>query len=430
MPPEVREPCPVATAPKQLSEFEFPSAEVTACPYPFYQALRNEAPVYRYPGTNDYLVSRRDDILLVLQKPAIFSNRHYLVDPLSRGADRRDVLEAVPPGGVLQTSFPLIHSDPPEHAVKRGELRSLINARYIHSAEETLRRIANELIDGFVGRGEVELRSEFADPLAMLTICELAGFPPEDRDIFLSWHRMGTGHGRRFLTPEQLLEQSKNDPERAEYCEKTILDRFDNPRDDFLTEIVQAQVARDGELNLSYLTGTIEIILTAGNETTSRLITNVMKLLIENPAQLQKVLDDQSLIPNAIDEALRVECPTQWTSRLVMEDTEINGTAIPKDAFILMLYGSANRDETWTEPDHFLVDRPDVRMLNMAFGGGIHRCLGSPIALAEGRLALELMLDRLKNPRFAPGHDVERENIDSFQKRVPKKLFLQFDPQR
>ncbi|MCR5879571.1 cytochrome P450 [Phenylobacterium sp. J367] len=416
-----------AAAGKPLAEFQFPSPEVTKCPYPFYEALRSEAPVYKYPDRNDFLISRREDILFVLRQPDIFSNRTYLADEWAPGAERRAELELKPPGGVLETSFGLTSSDPPEHSVKRRALRSLINPRYIHSCEETLRRLANELIDGFQSRGSVELRGEFADPLAMLTICELAGFDPNDREIFLSWHRIGTGHGRRFLSAEQLAEQSKDQPEQQAYCERIIQDRLANPRDDFLTEVIQAQIERDGEINLPYLIGEIRLILTAGNETTSRLITNVMKLLIEHPDQLAKVVADRDLVPNAIDEALRYECPTQWTSRLVMQDTEIGGVAVPKGAFVLMLYGSANRDDTWTDPDKFDIERPSVRELNMAFGGGIHRCLGSPIALAEGRIALEVMLDRLKNPRFAPGHEEERENIDNFQKRVPKKLFIEFD---
>jgi len=413
--------------PKRLADFQFPSDEVTKCPYPFYEALRNEAPIYKYPGRNDYLLSRRKDIMVALTNPKIFSNRTYLSDEWALMSGDRDEL-AVKPHGQLETSFGLTSSDPPEHGIKRRALGILIDPRNIRAAEDTLRRIANELIDGFIGSGSVELRSQFADPLAIRTICELAGFPPEDRDIFLSWHRIGTGHGRRFLTPEQLAEQWKDTPEREIYCEKTILDRLANPRDDFITKVVQTQVERDGELNLPYLVSEIGLVLTAGNETTSRLIANVMKLLLEHPDQFRKVVEDRSLVPNAIDEALRFECPTQWTSRLVMEDTEIDGVPIPKGAFVLMLYGSANRDENWENADDFQIERPAISKLNMSFGGGIHRCLGSPIALAEGKIALEVMLDRLRNPRFAPGHEIELENIDNFQKRVPKKLYIEFDP--
>jgi cytochrome P450 len=414
---------------KPLAEYQFPSPEVTKCPYPFYEALRSESPVYKYPDRNDFLISRRDDILAVLNNPKVFSNRTYLTGEWGWDPEQRAILEAKPHGGVLETSFGLTASDPPEHGIKRRALGILIDPRNIRNAEDTLRRIAHELIDSFIHDGKVELRSQFADPLAIRTICEFAGFPPEDKDIFYSWHRSGTGHGRRYLTPEQLAVQTKDQPDRDAYCEKTILDRVANPRDDFLTEVIQTQLARDGELNMPYLVGEIGLVLTAGNETTSRLIANVMKLLIENPDQLQLLLNDRTLIPNAIDEALRFEAPTQWTSRLVMEDTEIGGVAIPEGAFVLMLYGSANRDESWGDPDSFVITRPGVKRATMAFGSGIHRCLGSPIALAEGRIALEVMLDRIENPRFAPGHEADRENIDNFQKRAPKELHLEFTPQ-
>ncbi|MBA2933030.1 cytochrome P450 [Sphingomonas sp. CGMCC 1.13654] len=413
--------------PFRVEDFSFPSPEVTKDPFPFYKALRSQSPVFRNPETGDFLVSRRKDIDFVLKNPEIFSNRNYLADPRMAGESRR-YLDTPPPipGDAIQTVFSLTMSDPPEHGIKRRALRSLVNPRYVRNCEETLERIANELIDVFIDRGEVELRKEFADPLALLTICELAGFPPEDRATFLSWNRIGTGHGRRFLTEEQLQAQDKDIPARDAYCEAIIKDRLDNPRDDFLTEVVHAQVARDGALNLPYLTAEIGLILTAGNETTSRLIANVMRLLIEHPDQLALLLADRALIPGAVDEALRFESPTQWTSRLALEDTEIDGMPIPKGSYVLMLFGSANRDESWGDPDVFRVDRkrgPDL----MAFGGGIHRCLGFPIALAEGRIALSVLLDRLKNPRFASGHEADRENIDNFQKRVPKELHIEFD---
>ncbi len=418
---------PVAGGAPRLADFSFPSPEIAACPYPFYQALRNEAPVYQYPGRNDFLISRREDILQVMRQPEIFSNRLYLVDPLSPGADRREVLEAPPPGGIISTSFTLSHSDLPEHSIKRQALRSLINPRHIHSCEAAMRRIANELIDGFAHRGEVELRSEFANPLAILTICEVAGFPAEDKDTFLSWRRGTINQGRRFLTPEQLAAQPREMEGRVQYVEAMILDRAAHPRDDFLSEAIQAQIARDGEINLPYLTGEMGLVLGAGSESTGQLIANMMRLLIEHPDQLAKVVADRSLVPGAVDEVLRYETPVQCTSRLVMEDTEVGGVAVPKGAFVLMMYGAANRDQTWSSPEEFNIERPAVRELSMAFGAGIHRCLGSPIALAEGRIALEVMLERLKNPRFAPGHEADRENIENFEKRAPKALHIQFD---
>ena len=302
---------------KALADFECPSAEATVCPYTFYKALRDEAPVYKYPGRNDYLVSRRDAMLQVLRNPDVFSNRVYLGDPALLAPWQKTWLEHPPhtPGTAIETSFSLPQSDPPEHPVKRRALSHLVNTRYIQSCEDTLRRIANELIDSFVHDGSAELRTQFADPLALLTICELAGFPPEDRDIFLSWERSGTGHGRRFLTEQERQTMDKDAPERSAYCEEIIKDRMVNPREDFITEVVQAQLERDGEINLPYLVSEIGLVLTAGNETTSRLVANTMKLLLENPDELDKLLADPSLVPSAIDHVLRFESPTQCASR-------------------------------------------------------------------------------------------------------------------
>ena len=239
---------------------------------------------------------------------------------------------------------------------------------------------------------------------------------------------MATGHGRRYLSEAELAENDADKPDQQEYCEKIILERYHNPTGDFLSDFILEQVERDGEMNLPYLTSEVNLILVAGNETTSRMMSSTMMLLLQHPDQLEKLLADRSLVPNAIEESLRYESPTQWISRYCLEDTTVGGVDIPAGAFVTLMYGSANRDETWDEPDNFDIDRPRVAKWQMAFGGGIHRCLGAPIARLEGRLALDILLDRLRNPRLAPGHDDELENIDNIQKRVPQALHIQFDP--
>jgi cytochrome P450 len=413
---------------KRLADYDFPSEQVTQCPFPFYESLRQEAPVFKYPGRNEYLVSRREDIMFVLRYPELFSNATYKGD--KRMVRDQSWVDSPPPmpDGPIKTPFSMTQTDPPEHTVKRRAARPLTSSENLRSCEQVLVRIGNELIDGFVDRGEVEFRTQYADPFAMFTICELAGFPKEDRDVFMGWNRIGTGHGRRYLTAGQLEKLDSDKPDQARYCEQIILDRHANPQDDFLSEMIKAQFQRDGALNLPYLVSEVNLILVAGNETTSRMITNTMLLLLRNPSQITRLLADPALIPNAIEESLRVESPTQWVSRLCLKDTEISGVPIPAGSFVMLLYGSANRDETWQDPDVFLVERPDVQKYHMAFGGGVHRCLGAPIARLEGRIALELLLSRLKNIRLAAGHDADLENIDNFQKRVPKALNLQFDP--
>ncbi len=141
-----------------------------------------------------------------------------------------------------------------------------------------------------------------------------------------------------------------------------------------------------------------------------------------------RVRADHSLVPAALEESLRLEAPTQWVSRLCVADTEVGGVPIPAGAFLLLLYGSANRDETWTDADIFDLDRPDVQKYHLAFGGGLHRCLGAPVARLEARIALNAVLDRLADIQLDPAHADQVHNIDSLQKRVPQALPLLFDP--
>jgi cytochrome P450 len=333
----------------------------------------------------------------------------------------------MPESSVIKTPFQMTSVDPPEHTVKRRAASELVHRKRLEAADPLMQRITNELIDGFIEQGEIEFRSAFANPMAVTTICELAGFPREDRPKYLSWNRNSTGHGRRYLTDEQLAAQQADKPDQAEYCRQIILDRYENPRDDFLSWFIADQVERDGALNLPYLVTEVNLILVAGNETTSRLLANAMLLLLRNPDELAKVLADRTLVESAIEETLRFESPTQWTSRYCVKDTEIGGVPIPAGSFVMLLYGSANRDETWDDPDQFRVDRQDIKKHQMAFGGGPHLCLGKGIARLEGRLALEILLDRLQNVRLAPGKNDFR-NIDNFQKRVAEELYIQFDP--
>ncbi len=410
-----------------LADFAFPSEDITRCPFPFYAALRSESPVFRDPAGGGYFVSRRKDILQVLQHPEIFSNQGYRGDP-RLGDDPRVILgieEPDLPGCPITTPFNMSMSDPPEHTVKRRAAAGLVSRERLERAEEDVRAIAHGLIDAFIDRGSVEFRSEFAAPMALLTICQLAGFPREDGDIFRSWV-LGSTHARLFMDESGLSTLQHDTVEQLDYCRRLILERHANPCGDFLSEYIAAAVERDGGLNLPYLVSEVRLMLLGGNETTQRLMTSTMLLLVRHPAVLERIRADRSLVPVTLEEALRVESPTQWVSRLCVVDTELGGVPIPAGSFVLMLFGSANRDETWEEPDAFDIDRPDVQKYQMAFGGGAHRCIGAPIARFEARIALNAILDRLDAIRLAPHEPHEIENIDSLQKRVPKTLPLLF----
>jgi cytochrome P450 len=416
--------------PGSVDAFDFPTdGGIVQCPYPFYEALRRDARVYKYPGRNEFLLARREDIMFALQNPQIFSTDLGKVDPKLDASAARFLDEEpkpMPAGCPITTSNSLPMSDLPEHTVKRRAIAKVVSRKRLPSYEPLVESIANELVDGFVARGSVEFRSEFADQLAVRTICEVAGYPAEAATLVMSWARLGTNHGRRYLTDEQIAAQDRDMREQAVYAKRLILDRLERPRDDFLSELVHDQVERDGELNLPYLVSEVNLLLLAGNETTSRLVTNTMLMLLQQPDLLEQVRDDPSLLPAAIEESLRYESPTQWVTRIVLEDTEIAGTPIPRGAAVVLMLGSANQDdELWDDPHRFVLDRPNIAKYHLGFGGGIHLCVGAPLARLEARIGLTIALERLENVRLAPGNDLA--NIENFQKRVPVVLNLEFD---
>jgi cytochrome P450 len=418
-----------ASAGKQsaVADFEFPSPAITRDPFPFYAALRDQSPVYKYPGRDEFFVAKREDIAFVLQNPDIFSNELYKADP--RFVQTPEWIADPPPmpTSAIKTPFSMGMSDPPEHMVKQTSIRPMVAARRLLHYEPAVIEACDLLIDAFATRGTADLRTEYADPLAVWTICEIAGFPQEDREIFLNWTRITNVHGRQYLSDSELERIDRDVPEQKAYCETLLRERYANPTDDYISAMIRRQIDRDGALNMPYLTTELNVILTAGNETTSRLVTSTAMLLLQHPDQLAEVRRDPTLLTNAIEETLRFESPTQWISRLVKEDTEIGGVPIPRGAFVMVLLGSANRDEFWEGADRFDVTRTDVRTAHFAFGGGEHRCPGAPVARFEAEIALARLLARLDNLQLMAGHDADLDNIDNFQKRVPKALHVTFD---
>jgi cytochrome P450 len=407
------------------SAFQWPSVELNQCPFPFYASIRAQGGVYAHPERDEFVVASHELVRDVLRRPNVFSSD---VDGLHAAAIREalgDDAELPPDTIVTSGSLPMI--DPPEHTYKRRLARMLVEPARLRSFEPLIRDLVNERIDAFIDRGEVEFCTEFANPLAFNLICAILGFDREEAGVFWSKGNPPTGHGARFLTEEQLAElRSRPDPDA--FCERQVLLRHESPSDDFLSEFIRAHVERDGELKLEYLKNETSLLLNAGNETTARMLASTMRLLVENPDEMQRVRSEPERIGDALEESLRVEAPTQWVTRRCLTDTELGGVHIPAGALVALLYASANRDEErWEgDVDAFQVDRPKTLKYQLAFGAGAHFCLGAPIARLEGRIAYEILLQRLQNIRLAPGQD-EVPNIDNIQKRAPKALFLQFD---
>jgi cytochrome P450 len=229
------------------------------------------------------------------------------------------------------------------------------------------------------------------------------------------------------MSEEELVEQARQSKVAAAAIEAEIVERFERPRGDFLTETVQDQVARDGKLNIPYLISETTVLLFAGMLTTRHTLVNAMHLLLSNPVELTWMLEDRTRVRAVWEETLRLESPVEWLPRVATRDTEIGGVAIPRGATILMVFASGNRDEKhWEEAAEFNPSRPRLLKDHLGFGFGVHLCFGAPLARFEGEIALNALFDRLPNIRLAPGKN-DFTHAHSYHFRSLNDLNVEFD---
>jgi len=404
---------------RPVSEFVMPSAEVSECPYPFYSSLRVQAPVYKYPGRNEYLVSRHADIAYVSKHPELFSNAALADEErygkiLGKGAS-----EETP-----DTPSNMFFTDPPEHKRKRHLAFPMFSVERLDSYGPTIGAIANELVDGFVDRGECDFRTEFADLLPLYFICDVLGLRREDIDIFRPFGE-SEGLATRYLDEDAAQLEEAQAARAMEYVEREVRARLTAPTDDYLSEFIQAQVDRDGEPNIPYLVQETSIsLLTAGNVTTTHLLASTMLLLLQHPSELDRVVADRTLLRPLIEESLRIECPVQWGSRRCLEDTELGGVTIPAGSLVLIMLASGSRDEElFEDPERFWIERPNAAK-HLAFGNGPHTCIGAPLARVMGRVSFDVVLSRLTNMRLL---ESTPPSIESIAFRGPKSVKLSFE---
>ena len=390
---------------------KYPSLELNECPYPFFDRVREEAPVYRDPDTGVYLVFRHEDIAFALRNHELFVgvNGHFSY------------------GGVAMISA----TEPPEHkAVRDLAFRSFTPAR-LRSYEALVREQTELLIDAFAARGEVELVDEFAVPLPGRVICHLLGLPTEG-DVFeaiLDDLSLRGPERSRGPAAAQIRGASEDLSWIHDLMREEILARHETPRDDVLGELTARQIGQDGELNVPLLVTIAAELLAGGILTTGQMITSGMVMLLHHPGQLDRVRADHALIPGLLEETLRAESPVQFQPRIATRDVELGGVRIPAGADVLLVFASGNRDSRrFPHANEFDVGRPrDELKDHFGFGYGIHFCLGAPLARMEGRIAFERLFGRLPNLRAAPGKNDFR-HIDRAHFRAFRRVHLEFDP--
>jgi cytochrome P450 len=386
----------------------YPSPEHAECPFPLFAALREEQPVYRVPGRDEFLVTRHADLTFVTSHPELFSSTPHDV-PWSPG-----------------WSETMIAQDPPAHGpVRKIAQRSFTPAR-IRSYEPVVTRIVNELIDGFIDKGEVEFCTGFANSLSLWVTCELMGLPREDASWLERLLAPFEAQGIRYHPEERQRVQETNGAIAAAYLREHVLDRIAHPREDMISELVVNHTAATGEApNVDYLAVETNVLLAGGLTTSGHLFASAMTLLCRNPEAMEAVRNDFARIPRMLEEALRLETAAQWQPRYATQDTTLGGVEIPRGACLLIVYAAANRDpERFACPDDFDIARENVAK-HVGWGHGAHFCLGAPLARLEGRIAFEQLFTRLRDIRPAPGRN-DFTHYETLYFRAPKSLHLWF----
>ena len=400
-----------------IAETPFPSAEATQCPYPLYQALRQQA-VYQLP-TGEYVISKHADVFQVTRHPEIFSSHHSIyVDGFMQAATLEDYRN---PDSV----WAIVTADPPDHTWKRKLAFEMFKPGRLREREPLVEQFADDLIDTFIERGECEFVHEFADLLPAQVILTLFGMPLEHLDRALTWARY-EGFGTRFAAPD--VQQAARDGivDLGEFLRDRILESVESPGDDDLSIHVQRHIEHQGKLDLPNLIAETSNLFIGGIITTTHLLSSMMMLFIQHPEQQAKARSSASLLKKSVEEALRIESPVQLGPRLVVQDTEVGGVKIPAGSIVIVVWASANRDETVFDcPDQFDVERPNAKD-HMAFGNGPHFCMGAPLARMEAMVAFERIFARMDNLRFAPGKN-DFKNHWAVIFRGPQKLHIEFD---
>ncbi|WP_006242148.1 cytochrome P450 [Mycolicibacterium tusciae] len=347
-------------------------------PYPIWKRLRDEAPLYHNEKYNFYALSRYEDVARELHNWDTYrSGKGTTMDIIMSGVE-------VPPGVIL-------FEDPPLHDLHRRVLSRVFTPRRMEAIEPLTRQYCVRALDALAGIARFDLIADFGALIPMRTIGYLLGIPEEgqqqirdntDASIGLKDGSFRSVSSATFENAYQLF---------AEYIEW----RAEHPSDDVMTQLLNAEVEEEGELRpltrIEVLTYT-SMIAGAGNETTTRLIGFIGQLLAEHPEQRRELAEDFSLIPQAIEEVLRYESPSPVQARTVARDTEVHGETIPEGSVMLLLNGSANRDERhYPDGESFDIHRTGS---HLSFGQGLHFCLGSSLARMQARVALEEMLTR------------------------------------
>lgn len=379
---------------EQTQVYDFSSPAARANPQAVYALMREEDPVHRTVGPQTgnavWILTRYDDCVAMLKDPRVGKDVYRNL-PREEAQRWRADPESDDPWVMIDQH--LLNIDPPDHTRLRALVHKAFTPRMVEDLRPRIQTIAHDLLDQMSGSTEADLIEQFSFPLPITVIAEMLGIPAADRDQFRKWTKI-------------LLFSADQDDNRAAlmefgmYMNQMIDERQANPQGDIISALVQAEENGD-TLNRIELLSMLFLLLVAGHETTVNLIGNGTLALIQHPEQMRKLRDDRGLMRPAVEEILRYNGPVDLTTiRWAFDDVEIGGKIIPRGEPVWASLLAANRDPAqFPEPDRFDITRDPNR--HIAFGTGIHYCVGAPLARLEGSIAFNALLDRFSHIELA-----------------------------
>ncbi len=394
-------------------------------PYSYFDYLREQSPVLREPHQGIVMVTGYAEALEVYNDPARFSSCMSTTGPFAgcpiplEGHENEDIselIEAYRDKTPFSDQLPTL--DPPKHTAHRALLMALITPKRLKENEDFMWKLADQQIDSFISRGECEFMDDYAQPFAVLVVSDLMGVPPEDRVQFR----------------EKLIRQEQSPLAWLyETFSMYIEDRRRNPKGDILTGLAAATFPDRSVPEPLDVARIASNLFAAGQETTVRLLSYAFQVVGERPDLQQRLRKDRSLIPNFVEECLRIEGPVKGDFRLAKRPTKVGGVDIPAGTFLYIANSAANRDSRKFEnPGEFQIGRANAR-LHVAFGAGRHACPGAPLARAETVVSLNRMFDRTSDIRISekvhgsPGAR-RYSYLPTFILRGLTHINLEFDP--
>ncbi len=423
-----RTPEPTASNP-DLAKFTLLEDQVRECPFPYFQTIRAQQPVYFMPELGGYYVSRYEDIRYVKKHPELFSNDIYTYGA-RRGASR-DLAETYRKDNGWARTSTLQRTDPPIHTQYRKLINNAFSVKRIRAMTGYVETVVNDLVDNFIDQRRCDFVQDFAIPLPCTVIADQLGVPRDNIWELKRWSDAMLAPGGGFVNESEALDCAKLVVTAQQFFAQVIAARRVDPQDDIITHLAQAKFTDpasgvDRPLNMYELQDLLDQLLTGGNETTTSAIGSAMMLLLQWPELMQRLHANPELIRTFMEETLRYETPVLHLFRVATQDTQIGAMKVAKGSMIILGYASANRDESvFDASEVFDIDR-DKPGAHLAFGSGPHHCPGAALARQEIYSAFTILLHRLDNIQLADGND-SFSHVPSTFLRGLKALNITFD---